>query len=189
MTAAAAPRPTLEAWQYAMRAVLLAICVGSFIVTLANLGVRIAQVGFLGGPPADAPAIVAPPPPPVPTAQDSALAALPFSELLPTAPPPPGVDTRSNLANGLLFGALAGVFAAGLTAWTLLGRLGSVYRRGALSIASSIGTLVGIMLAVPFDMLFRQLGLIAFALLLVITAWRAWKSIADVDVIESPPAA
>lgn len=178
----------MEAWRYAMRAVLVAVCAGSFVVTLATLGVRITQVGFLGGPPAGAP-VVAPPPPPPPSPRDSAAAAHPFSALIPNDPPPAGVDTRSSTANGLLLGALAGIFAAGLVAWSLLAPLGSVYRRGALSLTAGIGTLIGMMLAVPFDMVGRQPGLLLFLALLGTTAWRLRRSIAGVEVVESPPAA
>lgn len=178
----------MEAWRYAMRAMLAAVCVGSFVVTLATLGVRITQVGFLGNPPADSAAVAPPPPPPL-SAQDSAAAAHPFAKLIPNDPPPAGVDTKSPTANGLLLGALGGIFASGLVAWWLLAPLGSVYRRGSLALTAGIGTLIGMMLAVPFDMLGRQPGLLLFLALLATAAWRLRRSIAGVEVVESPPAA
>jgi len=177
-------RPVLETWQYAIRAVLMAVCVGSFVVTLTTLGVRIRQVGFLGGPAADAPTSYPETPPPL-TAQDSAAKAHPFSKLIPNDPPPPGVDTRSPLANGLLLGALAGIFASGFTAWFSLVPLGSLYRRGSLSLTAAIGTLIGMMLTVPFDMILRQPGLLLFAGILAFTAWRLKRAITDVEVVES----
>lgn len=179
----AAARPALEPWQYAMRAVLVAVCVGTVVVTLTTLGIRIRQSGFSSpfGPVASAEA----PPAPAPlSAADSAARAHPFSKLIPNDPPPPGVDTRSGLANSLLLGAFAGLLAAGLTAWSLLGPLNSLYRRGGLSLTAAVGTLIGTMLAVPFDMLLRQTGQLIFVALLALVAWRAYRSIAGAELIE-----
>lgn len=180
-------QPVMEAWRFATRAVLLAVCVGTFIVTLTTLAVRIRQVGFLGG--ADAVGAAPPPAPPPMTAEDSARAAHPFSRIIPNDPAPPGVDTRSPLANGLLLGALAGVFATVITAWNVLAPLPALYRRGALSMTSAIGTLIGMMLTVPFDVALQQPGLILFAGLLATAAWRLRKAITGVTVVEAAPAA
>jgi hypothetical protein len=66
----------------------------------------------------------------------------------------------------LLGGTFGGFVMAGVLAWWLLGPIGSLYRRAALAIASSFGTIVLMLVAVPVHQWAGQPGLLALATLL-----------------------
>jgi hypothetical protein len=80
------------------------------------------------------------------------------------APPP---DTSFYL---LAVGTLAGVLAAGFASWHLLAPLGSVYRRGALSIICSFATVLLMLVCIPVHQLLGRTGLLGLAALSALVA-------------------
>jgi hypothetical protein len=60
----------------------------------------------------------------------------------------------------LVGGTLSGVLAAGYAAWRLLAPVGSVYRRGGLSIVSAFATVLLMLVCIPVNQLFGRTGLL-----------------------------
>ena len=60
----------------------------------------------------------------------------------------------------LVGGTLAGVLGAAFVAWSLLAPVGSVYRRGGLSIVSAFGTVLLMLVCIPVNQLFGRSGLL-----------------------------
>jgi hypothetical protein len=86
----------------------------------------------------------------------------------------PGSATTGEAGPGaaalLIGGTLAGFVLAGAVGFGLLAPIGSLYRRAALAIASSFGTVMLMLVGIPVHHLFGQRGLIWFALLLALGA-------------------
>jgi hypothetical protein len=59
----------------------------------------------------------------------------------------------------LFFGTMAGVVVAGLVAWRLLDPILSIYRRGGLSIVSSVATVPAMLICIPVNQLAGSAGL------------------------------
>ena len=70
----------------------------------------------------------------------------------------------------LVIGTLAGILAAALLAWRLLAPLGSVYRRGALSIVCSFATVLLMLVCIPVHQLLGRGGLLGLVVLSGLTA-------------------
>ncbi len=64
----------------------------------------------------------------------------------------------------LVIGTLVGLFAAGFSAWRLLAPVGSVYRRGALSIVCSFATVLLMLICIPVHQLLGRPGLLGLIL-------------------------
>jgi hypothetical protein len=64
----------------------------------------------------------------------------------------------------LVIGTLVGLFAAGFSAWRLLAPVGSVYRRGALSIVCSFATVLLMLVCIPVHQLLGRPGLLGLIL-------------------------
>ena len=127
--------------------VLQAVLVGTAIVAVAVLGVRLVQLGT---------------PPETLTAPG---ASAPSQEAL-----------RSSAGVILLTGLLAGMAGAAATAWIALAPLESWFRRGGLALVSAFGTVLAMLLLVPVDRAFGPAGLGAAAVLLLGGAvWLAWR--------------
>jgi hypothetical protein len=80
----------------------------------------------------------------------------------------------------LIFGTIAGILVAGIVAWTLLGPIGSTYRRGGLALVCAFATVLCMLVSMPVDRRFGKTGL---ATLLAISgaaaagfAWRARRA-------------
>jgi hypothetical protein len=65
----------------------------------------------------------------------------------------------------LVIGTLVGLFAAGFSAWRLLAPVGSVYRRGALSIVCSFATVLLMLICIPVHQLLGRPGLLGLILI------------------------
>ena len=65
----------------------------------------------------------------------------------------------------LVVGTLVGLFAAAFSAWRLLAPVGSVYRRGALSIVCSFATVLLMLVCIPVHQLLGRLGLLGLILI------------------------
>jgi hypothetical protein len=57
-------------------------------------------------------------------------------------------------------GTLLGILGAAYAAWRLLAPLGSVYRRGGLSIVSAFATVLLMLVCIPVNQLFGRTGLL-----------------------------
>jgi hypothetical protein len=64
----------------------------------------------------------------------------------------------------LVVGTLVGILAAAFSAWRLLAPLGSVYRRGALSIVCSFATVLLMLVCIPVHQLLGRIGLLGLIL-------------------------
>ncbi len=64
----------------------------------------------------------------------------------------------------LVVGTLVGILAAAFSAWRLLAPLGSVYRRGALSIVCSFATVLLMLVCIPVHQLLGRFGLLGLIL-------------------------
>ena len=60
----------------------------------------------------------------------------------------------------LVGGTLGGIVGASYAAWRLLAPIGSVYRRGGLSIVSAFATVVLMLVCIPVNQLFGRGGLL-----------------------------
>jgi hypothetical protein len=60
----------------------------------------------------------------------------------------------------LVGGTLCGILAAAFAAWRLLAPVGSLYRRGALSIVSAFATVLLMLVCIPVNQLFGRSGLL-----------------------------
>lgn len=60
----------------------------------------------------------------------------------------------------LVGGTLAGILGAAYAAWRLLAPVGSVYRRGGLSIVSAFATVLLMLVCIPVNQLFGRTGLL-----------------------------
>ena len=60
----------------------------------------------------------------------------------------------------LVGGTLSGILGAAFVAWTLLAPVGSVYRRGGLSIVSAFATVLLMLICIPVNQLFGRSGLL-----------------------------
>ncbi|MFL5530985.1 MAG: hypothetical protein ACJ8BC_03280 [Gemmatimonadales bacterium] len=65
----------------------------------------------------------------------------------------------------LVVGTLAGILAAAFSAWRLLAPVGSVYRRGALSIVCSFATVLLMLVCIPVHQLLGRIGLLGLILI------------------------
>ncbi|MFL5472681.1 MAG: hypothetical protein ACJ8AM_10020 [Gemmatimonadales bacterium] len=65
----------------------------------------------------------------------------------------------------LVVGTLAGILAAAFSAWWLLAPVGSVYRRGALSIVCSFATVLLMLVCIPVHQLLGRIGLLGLILI------------------------
>jgi hypothetical protein len=70
---------------------------------------------------------------------------------------PPNLDLSFYLLVG---GTLAGILGAACTAWRLLEPVGSLYRRGALSIVSAFATVPLMLVCIPVNQQFGRSGLL-----------------------------
>jgi hypothetical protein len=59
----------------------------------------------------------------------------------------------------VFFGTMAGLVLAGVVAWRLLNPILSVYRRGGLSIVSSVATVPAMLICIPVNQLAGSAGL------------------------------
>jgi hypothetical protein len=64
----------------------------------------------------------------------------------------------------LVVGTFVGILAAAFSAWRLLAPLGSVYRRGALSIVCSFATVLLMLVCIPVHQLLGRIGLLGLIL-------------------------
>ena len=82
----------------------------------------------------------------------------------------------------LVLGTLAGLLTAALATWWLLAPVGSVYRRGALSIVCAFATVLLMLICIPVHQLLGRIGLMGLVavsgLATVVLAHRArrWAS-------------
>jgi hypothetical protein len=60
----------------------------------------------------------------------------------------------------LVGGTLLGILGAARAAWRLLAPVGSVYRRGGLSIVSAFATVLLMLVCIPVNQLFGRIGLL-----------------------------
>lgn len=60
----------------------------------------------------------------------------------------------------LVLGTLSGILGAAYVAWRLLAPVGSVYRRGGLSIVSAFATVPLMLVCIPVNQLFGRSGLL-----------------------------
>jgi hypothetical protein len=67
----------------------------------------------------------------------------------------------------LVSGTLVGILGAAFAAWLLLAPVGSLYRRGGLSIVSAFATVLLMLVCIPINQLFGRNGLL---LLLAVSA-------------------
>ena len=90
-----------------------------------------------------------------------------------------GVDSLRSGSHGpqlnasfylLVIGTLVGLFAAGFSAWRLLAPVGSLYRRGALSIVCSFATVLLMLVCIPVHQLLGRPGLLGLILVSSLTA-------------------
>lgn len=149
-----ARREPVEAWWFAVTALVVAVATGALLVTLAVLGARVSQNGFLGRAAVTAPS-------------DSVIAALQAeaarNPLAPPGPAPPGVaPTGAELA--LVLGAfVGGPLLATAVAFGLLGRLNNSYRRTGIALTAGLGTVLPMLAANLVDTFFQQAGLLVLA--------------------------
>jgi hypothetical protein len=81
---------------------------------------------------------------------------------LSSPPEPPQLGSAPGML--LVAGTFGGLLAGGAVAWSLMAPIGSLYRRGALSMVSGFGTLVVSLLAIPLDRSLGRAGLLLLAL-------------------------
>ena len=169
----AAPRQPVEAWSYAMTALLFSVACGALVVTLAVFAARISQHGWMSATTAATPS-------------DSVIAATRAeaarNPLAPPGPPPPGIDATAPAVNLVLGGVLAGFFCSACVAWFMLAPLGMSYRRGAFSLAAAMGTMLPMLLATALDYAFQQAGLIALVLGCIAFAAMFWRKLQRVEI-------
>ena len=90
-----------------------------------------------------------------------------------------GVDALRSSSTGnldltfslLVIGTLSGILLASFSAWRLLAPLGSVYRRGGLSIVAGFVTVLLMLICIPVNQLFGRSGLGVLLLLFGVAAW------------------
>ena len=63
----------------------------------------------------------------------------------------------------LVAGTLGGLLLASITTWSLLGPIGSAYRRGGLALVSAFATVVLMLVTMPLDHYFGRAGLLGLA--------------------------
>jgi branched-subunit amino acid permease len=78
-------------------------------------------------------------------------------------PPGPVPDLSSPAANLLFAGTLAGLLLAAVATWSVLGPLGSAYRRGAFAMVAGFATPVVSLVTMPVEQLFGRIGLLTLA--------------------------
>jgi hypothetical protein len=81
---------------------------------------------------------------------------------LSSPPEPPQLGSAPGML--LVAGTFGGLLAGGAVAWSLMAPIGSLYRRGALSMVSGFGTLVVSLLTIPLDRSLGRAGLLLLAL-------------------------
>ncbi len=80
---------------------------------------------------------------------------------LSSPPEPPQLGSAPGML--LVAGTFGGLLAGGTVAWSLMAPIGSLYRRGALSMVSGFGTLVVSLLTIPLDRSLGRAGLLLLA--------------------------
>jgi hypothetical protein len=70
----------------------------------------------------------------------------------------------------LVIGTLAGILAAAFFAWRLLRPVGSLYRRGALSIVCAFATVLLMLVCIPVHQLLGRIGLLCLIVISSLTA-------------------
>ena len=78
----------------------------------------------------------------------------------------------------VIFGTLASMAVGGATAWSLLARIGSIWRRAGLSAIAAFATLVAAAFAVPLDANFGPTSLLAAAAVAALPAFWAGRLVA-----------
>jgi len=81
---------------------------------------------------------------------------------LSSPPEPPQLGSAPGML--LVAGTFGGLLAGGAVAWSLMAPIGSLYRRGALSMVGGFGTLVVSLLTIPLDRSLGRAGLLLLAL-------------------------
>jgi len=83
--------------------------------------------------------------------------------------PPGDPATPARGVTALLAGGtLAGLLAAGVSAWTLMSPITSLYRRGGLSVVTGFATMTISLVCMPIDGWFGRTGLVALTAIAVL---------------------
>lgn len=77
----------------------------------------------------------------------------------------------------LVIGTLSGVLLASFSAWRLLAPLGSVYRKGGLSIVAGFATVLLMLVCIPVNQLLGRSGLGVLLMLFGVAAWGLSRSL------------
>lgn len=77
----------------------------------------------------------------------------------------------------LVIGTLSGVLLASFSTWRLLAPLGSVYRRGGLSIVAGFATVLLMLICIPVNQLFGRSGLGVLLMLFGVASWGLSRSL------------